>query len=90
MRTMSERSQSQRAMKLRDPERKRYCRFCVDKSEAIDYRDDKRLIRCMSEQGKILPRRLTGVCSRHQRELATAIKYARHLALLPFKAEAMR
>lgn len=90
MRTMSERSQSQRATKLRDPERKRYCRFCVDKSEAIDYRDDKRLIRCMSEQGKILPRRLTGVCSRHQRQLATAIKYARHLALLPFKAEAMR
>ena len=64
--------------------RKKVCGFCVDKVENIDYKDIARLRRYMSERGKILPRRVTGTCARHQRELTVAIKRARHLALLPF------
>ena len=63
--------------------RKKVCGFCVDKVENIDYKDIARLRRYMSERGKILPRRVTGTCARHQRELTVAIKRARHLALLP-------
>ena len=61
--------------------------FCVDKVENIDYKDIARLRRYMSERGKILPRRVTGTCARHQRELTVAIKRARHLALLPYTAD---
>lgn len=64
--------------------RKKVCGFCVDKVENIDYKDIARLRRYMSERGKILPRRVTGTCARHQRELTVAIKRARHLALLPY------
>ena len=64
--------------------RKKVCGFCVDKVEAIDYKDVAKLRRYISERAKILPRRVTGTCARHQRELAVAIKRARHLALLPF------
>lgn len=67
--------------------RKKVCGFCVDKVENIDYKDIARLRRYMSERGKILPRRVTGTCARHQRELTVAIKRARHLALLPYKAD---
>lgn len=67
--------------------RKKVCGFCVDKVENIDYKDIARLRRYMSERGKILPRRLTGTCARHQRELTVAIKRARHLALLPYTAD---
>ena len=63
--------------------RKKVCGFCVDKVEHIDYKDIARLRRYMSERGKILPRRVTGTCARHQREITVAIKRARHLALLP-------
>lgn len=63
------------------------CGFCVDKVENIDYKDIARLRRYMSERGKILPRRVTGTCARHQRELTVAIKRARHLALLPYTAD---
>jgi small subunit ribosomal protein S18 len=66
--------------------RKKVCGFCVDKVENIDYKDIARL-RYMSERGKILPRRVTGTCARHQRELTVAIKRARHLALLPYTAD---
>ena len=59
----------------------------VDKVENIDYKDIARLRRYMSERGKILPRRVTGTCARHQRELTVAIKRARHLALLPYTAD---
>ena len=65
--------------------RKKVCGFCVDKVENIDYKDIAR--RYMSERGKILPRRVTGTCARHQRELTVAIKRARHLALLPYTAD---
>lgn len=66
--------------------RKKVCGFCVDKVENIDYKDIARLRRYMSERGKILPRRVTGTCARHQRELTVAIKRARHLALLDRKS----
>ena len=67
--------------------RKKVCGFCVGKVENIDYKDIARLRRYMSERGKILPRRVTGTCARHQRELTVAIKRARHLALLPYTAD---
>ena len=67
--------------------RKKDCGFCVDKVEHIDYKDIARLRRYMSERGKNLPRRVTGTCAKHQRELTVAIKRARHLALLPYSAD---
>lgn len=67
--------------------RKKVCAFCVDKAEFIDYKDIAKLRRFMSERAKIVPRRVTGTCARHQRELTTAIKRARHAALLPYVSE---
>ena len=67
--------------------RKKVCGFCVDKVESLDYKDVARLRRYISERAKILPRRVTGTCARHQRELTVAIKRARHLALLPFSSD---
>ena len=67
--------------------RKKVCSFCVDKVEAIDYKDIGRLRKYITERGKILPRRISGNCAKHQRELTLAIKRARNLALLPFTAE---
>jgi len=66
--------------------RRKVCTFCVDKIRTPDYKDVKRLQRFVSERGKILPRRRTGTCARHQRGLTVAIKRARHMALLPFVA----
>ena len=63
---------------------RKVCQFCVDKVDYIDYKDVARLRRCMSERAKILPRRVTGTCARHQRGLTTAIKRARQVALVPF------
>ena len=67
--------------------RKKVCAFCVDKIEAIDYKDISRLRRFVSERAKILPRRVTGTCARHQRELTVAIKRARYLSLLPYTSD---
>ena len=67
--------------------RKKVCAFCQEKIEAIDYKDVNRLKKFVAEGGKILPRRMTGTCKAHQRLLATAIKRARIVALLPFKGE---
>ncbi|WP_071434512.1 30S ribosomal protein S18 [Angelakisella massiliensis] len=64
--------------------RRKVCAFCVDKIESIDYKDVPRLRRYLSERAKIVPRRVTGTCARHQRQLTIAIKRARHLALLPY------
>ena len=64
--------------------RKKVCMFCVDRVEHIDYKDIARLRKFISERAKILSRRTTGTCARHQRELTTAIKRARHIALLPY------
>ncbi len=67
--------------------RKKVCSFCVDKVENIDYKDVAKLRRFISERAKILPRRVTGTCAHHQRELTVAIKRARHVALLPFSSD---
>lgn len=67
--------------------KKKVCVFCVEKSEHIDYKDVAKLKKFVAENGKILPRRMTGTCAQHQRELAQAIKKARVVALLPFKGE---
>lgn len=64
--------------------RRRRCRFCEDKIAWIDYKDDRLLRRSLTDRGKIIPRRVARTCARHQRQLAVAIKRARHLALLPF------
>lgn len=61
--------------------------FCVEHAETIDYKDAAKLRRFITEKGKILPRRMSGVCAKHQRLLATAIKRARVMALLPYKAD---
>ena len=67
--------------------RKKVCSFCVDKVELIDYKDAGKLRRYITERGKILPRRISGNCAKHQRQLTVAIKRARNIALLPFTAE---
>mgnify|MGYP001633224257 FL=1 len=67
--------------------RRKVCAFCQEKVEAIDYKDVNRLKKFITEGGKILPRRMSGVCAMHQRELSNAIKRARIVALLPFKGE---
>ena len=67
--------------------RKKVCAFCQNKTEAIDYKDVAVLRKYVTEKGKILPRRMTGVCAKHQRVLASAIKRARIADLLPFKGE---
>ena len=67
--------------------RKKVCAFCVDKIDVIDYKDISRLRRFVSERAKILPRRVTGTCARHQRELTVAIKRARYLALMPYTSD---
>jgi small subunit ribosomal protein S18 len=67
--------------------KRRICRFCEEKELFVDYKDDKRLMRFTTEQGKIIPRRTSGTCARHQRMLTTAIKRARHLALVPYVAD---
>lgn len=64
--------------------RKKFCRFCADDKLVIDYKKPALLKQYVSERGKILPRRLSGTCAKHQRELSTAIKRARQLALLPY------
>ncbi len=73
--------------RIRSRKRKKVCSFCVDKIDYIDYKDSVKLRRFLSERGKILPRRTTGTCAKHQRQLTTAIKRARHVALLPFVAD---
>ena len=66
--------------------RRKVCNFCVDKIENIAYKDVQRLRKLTSERAKILPRRVTGTCARHQRQLTTAIKRARHVALMPYSS----
>ena len=72
--------------KGRPRKRRKVCSFCVDKITTIDYKDTAKLRRYLSERGKILPRRTTGTCAAHQRQLTVAIKRARHIALLPYGA----
>ncbi len=67
--------------------RKKVCQFCADKDLKIDYKDAKTLRKFITERGKILPRRVTGACSIHQRDITTAVKRARIVALLPYVAD---
>lgn len=67
--------------------RRRVCTFCVDKAVHIDYKEVFKLRKFVTERGKILPRRISGNCAKHQRQVTTAIKRARHIALLPYTAE---
>ena len=67
--------------------RRKVCQFCADKVESIDYKDTAKLRKFVSDRGKILPRRMTGTCAAHQRELTEAIKRSRHIALLPYTAD---
>jgi small subunit ribosomal protein S18 len=69
--------------------KRRTCRFCDNKEIYIDYKNEKKLQRFVSEQGRIIPRRISGTCAKHQRELVQALKRARHIGLLPFAAEAV-
>ena len=77
------------AKRERNPRKvkKKVCAFCVEKVEKIDYKDAAKLRRYTSDRAKILPRRVTGTCAYHQRELTTAIKRARMIALLPYTAD---
>ena len=72
---------------MRPRKRRKVCQFCVDKVSYIDYKDTAKLKRFLSERSKILPRRTTGTCAIHQRELTTAIKRARQVALLPYVSD---
>ena len=83
---MMEKEKSERPYRARKA-KKKVCQFCVDKVAEIDYKDVAKLRRYISERAKILPRRITGTCAKHQRQLTSAIKRARHIALLPFSAE---
>ena len=67
--------------------RRKVCAFCVEKVECIDYKDVNKLNKFTSDRAKILPRRVTGTCAKHQRELTTAIKRARQIALLPYTSD---
>ena len=67
--------------------RRKVCSFCVDKVDHIDYKDAAKLRRFTTERGKILPRRISGNCAKHQRQVTLAIMRARNIALLPFTAE---
>ena len=74
-------------MKRRRFGRRKVCKFCVDKIVAVDYKDVKRLRTFVTERGKIIPRRISGSCARHQRQLTTSLKRVRTVALIPFAAE---
>ncbi|MCI0183300.1 MAG: 30S ribosomal protein S18 [Acidibacillus sp.] len=73
--------------KGRGGKRKRVCQFCVDKITLVDYKEANRLTKYLTERGKILPRRISGNCARHQRQVTVAIKQARQVALMPYTME---
>ena len=83
---MMEKEKAERPYRARKA-KKKVCQFCVDKVAEIDYKDVAKLRRYISERAKILPRRITGTCAKHQRQLTVSVKRARQIALLPFSAE---
>ena len=83
---MPEKERNDKVRRPRRPKRK-VCAFCVDKVDYIDYKDVAKLRRYITERAKILPRRISGCCAKHQRELTVAIKRARTMALLPYTAD---
>ena len=82
-----ERERTERNDRRNRKSRIKVCAFCMDKIENIDYKDVPRLKRYLSDRAKIIPRRVTGTCARHQRQLTVAVKRARHLAFLPYVGE---
>jgi small subunit ribosomal protein S18 len=70
--------------------RKKVCKLCIDRVVFVSYRDEKRLQRAITDRGKIVPRRISGNCARHQNQITQAVKRARYLALLPFASESYR
>ena len=82
-----ERERTERNDRRNRKSRKKECAFCMDKIENIDYKDVPRLKRYLSDRAKIIPRRVTGTCARHQRQLTVAVKRARHVAFLPYVGE---
>ena len=79
-----DRNDAQRSFRPNIRRKKKVCAFCTDKVEVIDYKDSAKLRKFITERGKIQPRRMSGTCAMHQRELNTAIKRARQAALLPY------
>ncbi len=79
-------------MARREPRqaKKKVCKLCIEKIEHLDYRDDRRLARFVTDRRKIVPRRISGTCARHQSQITTAVKRARILALLPFTSDQLR
>lgn len=84
---MAERSERREGGRPMRRAKRKVCAFCVDKAETIDYKDTAKLRKYVSERAKILPRRVTGNCAKHQRLLTVAVKRARQVALLPYTAE---
>jgi len=78
------RSDDKQLFRRRGPGRRKVCRFCAEKESVIDFKDGRTLSTFLSERGKIIPSRITGNCARHQRQLTSAVKLARTMALLPF------
>ena len=87
MRTIGKRAEGEMRRFARKP---KVCAFCRGENGDVDYKDERLLRRYISERGKILPRRATGLCAKHQRRVSKAIKRAQHIALLPFTAEVFR
>lgn len=77
----------EKSKKVRRATKKKVCLFCTEKNAVIDYKDVNRLKKFITEKGKIIPRRASGVCAEHQRDLSVAIKRARYMALLPYVGE---
>lgn len=82
-----ERTERTERPRFNNRKRRKVCAFCVEKATSIDYKDAAKLRRYISERGKILPRRMTGTCAKHQRSLTEAIKRARHIALIPYTTD---
>lgn len=70
--------------------RRKVCKLCVDRVEHVDYKDERRLMRALTDRGKIVPRRISGNCARHQSQITRAIRRARILALVPFVSDSYR
>ena len=83
---MAEKERMDTNPRMRKPKRKA-CAFCVDKDDYIDYKDVAKLRRYVTERAKILPRRISGCCAKHQRQLTVAIKRARYIALMPYTSD---
>ncbi len=84
---MSEKREPRRGNSRVRRAKRKVCAFCVDKADSIDYKDIGKLRKYVTERGKILPRRISGTCAKHQRQLTEAVKRARNIALLPFTTE---